>query len=529
MAGKDEVVDIPYNELLDWLRSRNLLHSSYPQHLKAISALTTSALSTLPPSLTPHISTTSSFSYLTALHFRSLLLSSSPSPPPTTWLGKYADPTLHQWDNLCRQYEKRHVYLAELARLLLSHVDFELPETRREVGRCGAALTDLSRRIAEGKKAVEGMRERYRQQCETIGVRTGERSEAAMQRQIIDGIDDVHALLTTVVAAAQQDAVGEAIEYYQRWSRWVTNADPADAQKMPLELPTLRRVRHLSPDQLMPDSRRPKTDESSAGEVWNIRMEGAGEQREAGEAPATINWDAAVEVESRTQSDVSIQWDDDADSTTASPDTSHSSPSASLTSAFPSSSSTAPASSTPAASAVPDPTGLLSPAFRSAFLCDVSELTAFLSQRLADLSQSQSTHSPLLSYLHSALPPALHLPSTSPSTLTRLLASLQSLTTSLHHRRLSQCLTIASSPPYVQQLVRGVVQSGRGIERGEREVRRLEERWRETCERREREQERVERMVVEVRAWKAKVEEAVSLLIGRRAQLIGAIHAVLSA
>ena len=529
MAQEAEVVDIPYDELLDWLRSRNLLHSSYPQHLKAISALTTTALSTLPPSLTPHIPPSSSFSYLTALHLRSLLLSSSPSPPPTTWLGHYSDPTLLQWDSLCRQYEKRNAHLAELARLLLSHTTFDIPEARREIARCGAALTELSRRIAEGNKAVEGMRERYRQQCEAVGIKTGERVDAAMQRQVMDGIDDVHRLLAAVVAAAQQEAVGEAVEYYQGWTRWLLNSD-ADVLKRPPLLPALRRIRQLPPDEWLPTARPAKAEVVTAGEGWDIQMDGAGEQSQVEEnAPASIDWDAAVDGKADKQPRVAIQWDD-ADPSSASPPTDDSPPSVAFTSTSPPSSSSAqPASSAPAASALPDPTGLLSPAFRASFLCDVSELSAFVSQRLLDLSQSQSTHSPLLSYLHSALPPHLHLPSTSPTLLTRLLSSLTSLSSNLHHRRLTQCLTIASSPPYVQQLTRSAWQSLRGVERAEREVRRLEDRWRETVERRERERERVERMVAEVRAWKDKVEESVSRLIQRRAQLIGDIHSVIAA
>ena len=495
---EEAIIDIPFDQLLDWLRARHLLHSSYPAHLKAISSITTTALTTLPPSLTSHLPPPSSFSYLTALNLRSLLLTSSPTPPPTTWLGHYADPTLHTWDSICRQYEKSNVFLAELSRLLFSHTQHHIPTSQRDITRATTALTDLSRRILDARKTLKTLTDRYHTHCHTLGILIGERNEAAMQGQIMIGISDVHPLLAEVVGRAQEEAVGEAIDYYDGWVRWTGDV------KVPPQLVTLRKIRDLQRDRLIPEGEKENTRGGAVQGVegegeWEIQMEGAGESGETDEAP-----------QGDTTQSSAIRWDD-GPATDAVPPTSTSFLPPSVSSSV----GVLPSSS------LPDPTGLLSPVLRSAFLSDVSELTAFLSQRLSDLTQSQSLHSPLLSYLHSSLPPALHLPSTSPSTLTRLLSALHSLTSSLQHRRLTQTLLIASSPSYVLSLTRTTLAMRRGIERTEREVRELEGRWRETRDRGQRERERVDRLQGEVTQWKELVESTITRLCHHRVQLTG--------
>ena len=130
-----------------------------------------------------------------------------------------------------RMYERDNIHLAEAQMTMNQLVDYDVPHHKSHAQRRGKQLADLERRESEHRRAAVVAAERFIATCTDVGVSPldakcagGEGFAKALDRRLSDRLD---AIFAECAAAARTDAVGEAMEHYAQWTRWAHGIDAA--------------------------------------------------------------------------------------------------------------------------------------------------------------------------------------------------------------------------------------------------------------------------------------------------------------
>ena len=136
-----------------------------------------------------------------------------------------------EWDDIVRMYERDNIHLAEAQMTMNQLVDHDIPHHKSHAQRRGKQLADLERRESEHRRAAVVAAERFIATCTDVGVSPldatcagGEGFAKALDRRLSDRLDSIFA---ECAAAARTDAVGEAMEHYAQWTRWAHGIDAA--------------------------------------------------------------------------------------------------------------------------------------------------------------------------------------------------------------------------------------------------------------------------------------------------------------
>ena len=136
-----------------------------------------------------------------------------------------------EWDDIVRMYERDNIHLAEAQMTMNQLVDYDVPHHKAHAQRRGKQLADLERRESEHRRAAVVAATRFIATCTDVGVSPldakcagGEGFAKALDRQLSDRLDSIFA---ECAAAARTDAVGEAMEHYAQWTRWAHGIDAA--------------------------------------------------------------------------------------------------------------------------------------------------------------------------------------------------------------------------------------------------------------------------------------------------------------
>ena len=526
-AGSREdaaAIEVSCHKLLDWLLAATLIKPNWPQQLSALSARIDAVLPLLPPSVTAQLSLSSlPFTYDSALQAVQLITASASAPSRVDWLGRAADPALRSLLSLLSAYRRHNLRLAHSAQLLQQYAAFDIPEARRTIQACALQTAELQRRLVDSRKAAEAARDRQRRECEAVGVKAAERADAEIRRQVVAALQQLPGLLQSVQEWAKSAAVGDALLLYDGWMQWMQRDEKAAQRDRQHRLTALRemRERQLEQPQQQEESKQKlaqdsaaelqagdaqtgqRREEAAAAASWDIRMEAAGEDRGELAAPLRIDWSSAADTaEHRNDQPEQLRIDWEADgSTAAQPSPSPTTAAAAAAAALP-------------ASLQSDSTGLLSPAFRSRFQSELSELSAFLASRLSDLTLSAASLSPLASQLVSSCPAALS-PCFSASSLSRLLQSVAAVEEALQGKSLQRLLRLAAGEGELERAVSAVFASRLSAERAEAAVRQLQDRLEAARLRREKEAVRLREMEAASISWRRSAEDAIAQLLKR--------------
>ena len=328
-----------------------------------------------------------------------------------------------EWDDIVRMYERDNIHLAEAQMTMNQLVDYDIPHHKSHAQRRGKQLADLERRESEHRRAAVVAAERFIATCTDVGVSPldatcagGEGFAAALDRRLSDRLDTIFA---ECAAAARTDAVGEAMEHYAQWTRWAHGIDAAGIDGG--LLPSLACIRgYEDGDLLLSDD-----DEDDIAEIAVVGVPVAGGDDDddelegfpgasgkeaaaavpAGDAPKEggIDWDIGAQSTPTEGGEspggespggpVSIDWDigDVVVERVGGGESITDVPIADVPIA---SASSSPDSAVPREGEIkPQPrlfhAKLARQAFRAAFVDDLLELRAFLSQRSADVRHKE--------------------------------------------------------------------------------------------------------------------------------------------
>ena len=229
------------------------------------------------------------------------------------------------WDDVVRAYEKDALHLTECGATMTRTTDHEVPFRRKESAKLAKQLGDAERRETENRRNAVAAKEKFaRVRADVFGSEVGSegdgrgrflsddetpRNEAGF-RALVDGlVARLDSVFDAAVAAARDDAVGDAAEHYARWTEWahgerIRGVSDGDAVTVESLTPYLSRLRAMSPSEAEAlgggsrDQTRKNADDASTSDAVTVPPPSTG-----------IDWDVGATDSGPAPPAVEIDWD----------------------------------------------------------------------------------------------------------------------------------------------------------------------------------------------------------------------------
>lgn len=230
-------IDIDHAKFLSWLIDRRRVPRDWHTYLKTARSLSRHAISQTPASALEALSLPTSATavpYYTAVDALTALTSST---APESWaggpdkdlLGRYKGRTARAWAAAVAAFERKDVYLADSAQLLVRNADVEARAIKARITRLQADAAEYARRDAPAVRSAKEARERFEDACKEFELPTEE--ECDFQTLLAMAVEKrVPQLLAEAVACAKEQAFVGAVKYYEDFAHYVKEegADTGD-------------------------------------------------------------------------------------------------------------------------------------------------------------------------------------------------------------------------------------------------------------------------------------------------------------
>ncbi|XP_077056827.1 CDK5 regulatory subunit-associated protein 3 isoform X1 [Siphateles boraxobius] len=208
-------IDIQTTKLLDWLVDRRHCTLKWQSAVMAIREKINAAIQDMPEN--EEIKQLLSGSYIHYFHCLQIIEKLKGTEASTKNIfGRYSSQRMKDWQEIVSMYEKDHVYLAEVASILIRSVSYESPALRKQVSKAQQLQQELSRRELECQSGAADMRERYYAACKQYGIR-GEN----VAREIQALVKDLPVVLEEIGKKAA--CLKEAIEFYSVFTNFAND------------------------------------------------------------------------------------------------------------------------------------------------------------------------------------------------------------------------------------------------------------------------------------------------------------------
>ncbi|KAL5508879.1 hypothetical protein EMCRGX_G004141 [Ephydatia muelleri] len=216
-------IDIHYYKLIDWLVDRRHCDLKWLNEAREIQGRVKRALGDLPEQIKRAL-------HVTDLHYydcidvveRLKVLDGDEK----TLFGQYNSPRLKEWADILKQYEKKNIYLAECAQILIRNVKYEVPALRQQISKCHSTQRDCERKEGECLASVTTLRNKFQVSCKEMNI-SGERVREEL-RSLVNELPGVYRD-TMVVLPSVMDAMAG----YEAFTRTIHNRR-ADEKFLPM-------------------------------------------------------------------------------------------------------------------------------------------------------------------------------------------------------------------------------------------------------------------------------------------------------
>jgi hypothetical protein len=241
---------IPLPRPSDWLVDRKQLPRDWTEKLKNVKCLLQEGLWELETG-GGEVADWVKGKESSALHFYTCtqimsLLEGAQQGRTKNIFGSYTSALLKLWDNILRSYRKENVYLGEAARLLATHTVYTCPSLQRRITGYEKQVEDCERRLSDYRQAIKEGNARYRAACEAWGLdveqmgmgreekslpppQTG--AEKEVWRSLLTRMaeKELPEALTAVEGELYAESIGKALDYYDRFRRFLHSQDRTEA------------------------------------------------------------------------------------------------------------------------------------------------------------------------------------------------------------------------------------------------------------------------------------------------------------
>lgn len=533
-------IDIDYAKFLDWLIDRRCVPRNWHTLLKAARTLTRTAVAQTPQEVQaalkiPALSAHENLPYHTALNvFHGLIADDAPE----SWgskekdlLGRYKSPLHRAWADAVSAFEKKYVYLADAAQLLVRNADVEAAAIKSSISKFNADIAESVRREGPTIRAAAEAKERFEDACREFSLEDDDTGdfEIQLRKQIDKRVPEV---LTCAVEGAKTKSFVEAVTYYDQFSDYVSGEGWSGTVCAVLKDVVKEEVSSLI--------RTPEPADTGAGGGidWGTMLS-VGEQStemddpgSSANAPVEIDWGieigdsgTAVEVKemsggggegSSVDPDGGIDWGVE----TATPDGIEWNESPGNTDAKETKEVDGGSAETIEKSRR---TTLADPSTREQYLNDLIELDAFLEQRRAQLSKSSGSEVGLVMQQAASTPEFVK--RIDAERVKLMQDAVQAALVAINSDKTRQVLALQSNPKRLERVARSVLEKKHAAERMHGAIDVLRQRRTKAASELAVEGPKLEQLGEVTRDVKRKTEESLSSLYrGRSVNILGEIN-----
>ncbi|KAL4466718.1 hypothetical protein ABPG72_009524 [Tetrahymena utriculariae] len=228
-----DILDIKYQELIEWLKSRNQIPKEWTKQLKAVQLkmkeLIDKADQIQDKKIVSYIKENKEeFSYYHLEKVITMLLQ-TPEAQQKSFFGGYTNQVIKDWIAIEKFYKKENIHLISLAKLLIQNVQYEIPGFTKNVSMLENQIKYSSQKKQDFENTIKKQQAEYESQCAKLGIegKNLDQEIAALASKLPEHFQKVE-------DAAKTELIQKGLTYYYQFTMYVNSKSTKDSIKLSL-------------------------------------------------------------------------------------------------------------------------------------------------------------------------------------------------------------------------------------------------------------------------------------------------------
>jgi len=223
---QDIPIDIQYNKLVEWLISRRHCNIKWQTSAQVVKSKIVDALKDMPG--TKEMKELLQGSYPHYYKCKQIVdLLKDTEKDTKNIFGRYSSQRMKDWQEIMKLYEKENLHLAELSSRLLRNVSYEIPETKKQIAKCGQMQQECEKKMKDCERKTDEVERNYSIECGKIGIEGKQ-----VKYELIKLAEHIGVELDEIAVACKQ--LLPIVEYYMAFVEFTVGSDKFNDEITPI-------------------------------------------------------------------------------------------------------------------------------------------------------------------------------------------------------------------------------------------------------------------------------------------------------